>query len=68
MSFAILGLGTAVPSTAVDQTTAAGVARSLCCRTPEHETWLPVIYSQTERRIGLVDSSKELDNSWRRLH
>jgi prepilin-type processing-associated H-X9-DG protein len=47
MSFALLGLGTAVPSTTVDQTTAMGVTRSICCRTAEHETWLPVIFSQT---------------------
>jgi predicted naringenin-chalcone synthase len=47
MSFAILGLGTAVPAASIDQGTAAGIARALCCRTPEQETWLPVMYGQT---------------------
>jgi alpha-pyrone synthase len=47
MSFAILGLGTAVPPTVFHQTTAAEIARSVSCRTKEQETWLPTIYSQT---------------------
>lgn len=47
MSFAILGLGTAVPSTRVTQDEAAGIARSLCCRTPEQQTWLPLMYQHS---------------------
>ncbi|MHB1421782.1 MAG: type III polyketide synthase [Gemmataceae bacterium] len=47
MSFAILGLGTAVPTTRVTQDEAAGIARSLCCRTPEQQTWLPLMYQHT---------------------
>jgi predicted naringenin-chalcone synthase len=47
MSFAILGLGTAVPPTRVTQEAAAGIARSLCCRTAEQETWLPLMYQHT---------------------
>jgi alpha-pyrone synthase len=47
MSLAILGLGTAVPQTKVTQEESAGIARSLCCRTPEHETWLPLMYKNT---------------------
>lgn len=47
MSFAILGLGTAVPPTRVTQDEAAGIARSLCCRTAEQETWLPLMYHHT---------------------
>jgi predicted naringenin-chalcone synthase len=47
MSFAILGLGTAVPSTVVDQTTAGNIARSCCCRTNEQATWLPTMYGNT---------------------
>jgi hypothetical protein len=43
MSLAILGLGTAVPQTKVTREESAGIARSLCCRTPEHETWLPLL-------------------------
>jgi prepilin-type processing-associated H-X9-DG protein len=47
MSFAILGLGTAVPPTVMTQTEAGQVARALCCRSKEHETWLPMLYDQT---------------------
>lgn len=47
MGFAILGLGTAVPSTCVTQEEAAGIARSLCCRTREQQTWLPLMYDRT---------------------
>ena len=47
MSFAILGVGTAVPPTQVTQEDAAGIARSLCCRTPEQQTWLPLMYDHT---------------------
>ena len=45
MSFVILGLGTAQPPTSVTQAESIGVARSLCCRTEEHATWLPGVYS-----------------------
>lgn len=44
MSLAILGLGTAVPLTKITQQESAGIARSLCCRTPEQQTWLPLMY------------------------
>jgi predicted naringenin-chalcone synthase len=47
MSFAILGLGTAVPPTIIDQTDALNIARRLCCRTDEHATWLPAMYGNT---------------------
>ena len=47
MSFAILGLGTAVPATRTSQAEAAGIARALCCRTKEQETWLPMMYDHT---------------------
>ena len=47
MSLAILGLGTAVPATVVTQADAGRAARALCCRTKEHETWLPVLFGQT---------------------
>lgn len=56
MSFAILGLGTAVPETIILQTEALEVTRALCCRTAEQETWLPTMYVRTgidERRIVL---------------
>ncbi len=47
MSFAILGLGTAVPPTVIDQREALLIAKSLCCRTDEHATWLPTMYGHT---------------------
>jgi predicted naringenin-chalcone synthase len=47
MSLAILGLGTAVPSTRTSQEEAACIARALCCRTKEQETWLPMMYDHT---------------------
>ena len=43
MSFAILGMGTAVPATTLTQDEALGMARVLCCRTPEQNTWVPLI-------------------------
>jgi predicted naringenin-chalcone synthase len=52
MSLAILGLGTAVPATLIDQDDALHIAKSLCCRTAEQVTWLPTMYGHTgiERR------------------
>jgi predicted naringenin-chalcone synthase len=47
MSFAILGMGTSLPGTVFDQKEALAIARSLCCRTREHETWLPTMYQGT---------------------
>jgi predicted naringenin-chalcone synthase len=47
MTFAILGLGTAVPPAAVGSEDATGIARSLCPRTPEQASWLPGIYEQS---------------------
>jgi predicted naringenin-chalcone synthase len=47
MSFAILGMGTAVPPLAMTQADACRVARALCCRTPEQETWLPLVYEHS---------------------
>lgn len=44
MPFAILGIGTAVPSTTISQQTAEDIARVLCCRSSEDETWLASIY------------------------
>jgi predicted naringenin-chalcone synthase len=44
MTLAILGLGTAVPDTEINQHDALRIARVLCCRTPEQATWLPGLY------------------------
>src|SRR5215468_369621 len=47
MSLAILGLGTALPATLIDQDDALHIAKSLCCRTAEQVTWLPTMYGHT---------------------
>jgi alpha-pyrone synthase len=47
MSLAVLSIGTALPQTIISQHDALRVARSLCCRTDEHETWLPSMYGGT---------------------
>ena len=47
MTLAILGIGTAVPGPFITQTDALNIARALCCRTAEHETWLPSMYHGT---------------------
>jgi alpha-pyrone synthase len=56
MSFTILGLGTAVPTEAIDQTMALRLAETLCCQTAEQATWLPTMYGQTgiQRRHMVV--------------
>jgi alpha-pyrone synthase len=45
--FAFLGLGTAIPDAVFQQTEGMELARILCCRTPEQETWLPTMYQGT---------------------
>jgi predicted naringenin-chalcone synthase len=47
MNLAILGLGKALPPAAFTQEEGMKIAQALCCRTPEHVTWLPVMYAQT---------------------
>ena len=47
MSLAIRGLGTAAPASTITQEEALGLARVLCCRTPEQNTWVPLMYTQT---------------------
>jgi predicted naringenin-chalcone synthase len=60
MSFAILSIGTAVPATIVSQREASDIARSLCCRTAEQETWLPAMYDQTGIRTRHLALGAEL--------
>jgi predicted naringenin-chalcone synthase len=58
MSLAVLSIGTAVPQTSYGQDEALRIARALCCRTEEHETWLPTIYAGTgiaTRHLALGD-------------
>jgi predicted naringenin-chalcone synthase len=47
MGFAIRGMGTALPETVMSQAEAGRVARALCCRTKEQETWLPLLYENS---------------------
>ncbi len=47
MSLAILGIGTSVPPASITQAEATQVARFVCCRTKEQETWLPLLYDHT---------------------
>jgi predicted naringenin-chalcone synthase len=60
MSFAILGLGTAVPATVHDQAEGLGIAKSLCCRTAEQATWLPAMYEGTHIRKRHLVLPREL--------
>lgn len=55
MSLAILGMGTALPTTVLDQEDALALARSLC-QTREQETWLPTMYHGTgiEKRHSVL--------------
>jgi predicted naringenin-chalcone synthase len=47
MSFAIVGLGTALPATCVTQAEAVQVAHRICCRSAEQADLLPALYRQT---------------------
>jgi predicted naringenin-chalcone synthase len=47
MTFAILGMGTALPPTSIDRIEALRIARALCCRTEEQAAWLPSIYANS---------------------
>jgi predicted naringenin-chalcone synthase len=47
MSLAILGMGTAVPPASITQAEATQIARVVCCRSKEQETWLPMLYDHT---------------------
>lgn len=60
MSFAIDAIGTAVPETKIDQTIALEIARQLCSRTPEQETWLPSMYEGTGISSRHLFHSQEL--------
>jgi predicted naringenin-chalcone synthase len=47
MTFAILGLGTALPPTSVGPEDAARIAQTVCARTPEQGSWLPRIFQNS---------------------
>jgi predicted naringenin-chalcone synthase len=46
MSFAILGMGTALPQTRLSKVDAERVARAMCCSTPEHAELVAALYRQ----------------------
>ena len=46
MSFAILGMGTALPPTRLSKSDAERVARAMCCSTPEHAELVAALYRQ----------------------
>jgi alpha-pyrone synthase len=68
MSFSILGIGTAAPSTIVDRKDALGLARALCPRTAE-TSWLPSMYGNSgvnRRHVALGrDAMDDLLNGTR---
>jgi prepilin-type processing-associated H-X9-DG protein len=45
MTLTLLGLGTALPGTAIRQEDALGIARRLVRPSPEQESWLPALYA-----------------------
>jgi predicted naringenin-chalcone synthase len=59
MSFAILGMGTAVPATRLSKTEAEQVARAMCCSTAEHAELVAALYRQAgiDSRHILFDQS-----------
>jgi predicted naringenin-chalcone synthase len=59
MSLSILGIGTALPTTRIDQEQAALIASQLCCQSDEHRTWLPLMYQQT----GIRHRRLQMDRS-----
>src|SRR5947208_7772099 len=57
MPLTILGMGTAVPPTSITLQESEHIVRSLCCHTPEQETWLPGVCRQTgiDKRHTFLD-------------
>jgi predicted naringenin-chalcone synthase len=56
MSLAILGLGTALPDTSIDQAAGLAIARGLIRPSGERDTWLPGMYAGSlieSRRLAL---------------
>lgn len=54
MSLSIRGIGTALPATSITQDEALQLARVMCSRTEEQETWLPSMFTGTgirQRRL-----------------
>jgi predicted naringenin-chalcone synthase len=62
MSFAILGIGTALPPNSVDQSKAAEYACNLICESEDQAALLPVLYRQTGvRRRYMVYNQHALE-------
>ena len=60
MSLAIRGMGTALPATTMTQEETLAIARLLCCRTPEQNTWVSLLYTQTGIRTRHVTLPRAL--------
>ena len=60
MSLALLGFGTALPDSVIDQNEAMRIAQVLCCRAPEDATWLPSMYGQTGIETRHFSLSREV--------
>jgi predicted naringenin-chalcone synthase len=60
MSFAILGLGTAVPPNAVDAAEAVQIARTVSSRTPAQAAWVSLVHGQCGISTRYMSYSREL--------
>jgi predicted naringenin-chalcone synthase len=63
MSFAIFGMGTALPPTRLSKSDAELVARAMCCSTPEHADLVAALYRQAgiESRHVLFNEAEVRD-------
>jgi predicted naringenin-chalcone synthase len=60
MSLALVGFGTALPSTAITQAEAVRIAERICCRTAEQAELLPALYRQSGIRVRHLAFSAEI--------
>jgi predicted naringenin-chalcone synthase len=60
MSLVIVGLGTALPATRIDQNIALKIAQKICCRTSDQAELLPALYRQSGITARHMVFSKEL--------
>ncbi|HLJ98109.1 MAG TPA: type III polyketide synthase [Gemmataceae bacterium] len=60
MSLALLGIGTALPATAITQAEAVRIAEAICCRTEEQADLLPALYRQSGIRSRHLAFSQEI--------
>lgn len=60
MSLALLGFGTALPSTAISQTESIQIAKRICCRSEGQADLLPALYRQSGIRRRHLAFSQEV--------